>query len=319
MVHRPPLHGHAVADPGGGHEKNEPGVVSANTKDHDPSGKAKSTARDATEPLTDKIVWENGNAYTYRLRASTFMQTAMLVPEAAKLGKKRWAIVYPNYEYGQAAVAAFKENMKKAQPDIPEVFWDEFIKHVTAHMDEFVTTDSFDPTAFVSGYGLWNFNLQWNGIAGTGADVAACASHVRGAARGGRLAHAPPGRGLRPPASAGPRPLRRGVGGRTAARRARKAEPPAARASTAPFSAGNSTPSASTACRDRRSTSTAAKPASPAAPPAVAGPSRRTAPRRRRGRPWGAADAPARGRKGRAEGLYERGGTVSPVSRQQKS
>ena len=38
-----------------------------------------------SEPLTDKIVWENGNAYTYRLRASTYMQTAMLVPEAAKL------------------------------------------------------------------------------------------------------------------------------------------------------------------------------------------------------------------------------------------
>ncbi|TMG93876.1 MAG: ABC transporter substrate-binding protein, partial [Betaproteobacteria bacterium] len=59
----------------------------------------------AAEPLTDKIVWESGNRYTFRLRASTFMQTAMLVPEAAKLGKKRWAIVYPNYEYGQAATA----------------------------------------------------------------------------------------------------------------------------------------------------------------------------------------------------------------------
>jgi branched-chain amino acid transport system substrate-binding protein len=39
------------------------------------------------------------------------MQTAMLVPEAAKLGKKRWAIVYPNYEYGQAATTAFKQQM----------------------------------------------------------------------------------------------------------------------------------------------------------------------------------------------------------------
>ncbi len=65
----------------------------------------------AAEPLTDKIVWENGNRYTFRLRASTYMQTAMLVPEAAKLGKKRWAIVYPNYEYGQAATAAFKKQM----------------------------------------------------------------------------------------------------------------------------------------------------------------------------------------------------------------
>src|SRR5690349_13168636 len=65
----------------------------------------------AAEPLTDKIVWDDGNRYTFRLRPSTFMQTAMLVPEAAKLGKKRWAIVYPNYEYGQAAAATFKKQM----------------------------------------------------------------------------------------------------------------------------------------------------------------------------------------------------------------
>ena len=65
----------------------------------------------AAEPLTDKIVWENGNRYTFRLRASTYMQTAMLAPEAAKLAKKRWAIVYPNYEYGQSATAAFKQQM----------------------------------------------------------------------------------------------------------------------------------------------------------------------------------------------------------------
>jgi len=65
----------------------------------------------AAEPLSDKLVWDNGNRYTYRLRASTFMQTAMLVPEAARLNKKRWAIVYPNYEYGQSATAAFKKQM----------------------------------------------------------------------------------------------------------------------------------------------------------------------------------------------------------------
>jgi branched-chain amino acid transport system substrate-binding protein len=71
----------------------------------------------AGEPLTDKIVWTNGNAYTYRLRPSTYMQVAMLVPEAAALRKKRWAIVYPNYEYGQSAAATFKELLKKVQPD----------------------------------------------------------------------------------------------------------------------------------------------------------------------------------------------------------
>jgi len=72
----------------------------------------------AAEPLTDKIVWENGNKYTFRLRPSTYMQVAMLVPDAAKLKKKRWAIVYPNYEYGQSATAAFKKLMKEKQPDV---------------------------------------------------------------------------------------------------------------------------------------------------------------------------------------------------------
>ena len=72
----------------------------------------------ASEPLSDRIVWQGGNRYTFRLRPSTYMQAAMLVPEAAKLKKKRWAIVYPNYEYGQSAVATFKAQMKAAQPDI---------------------------------------------------------------------------------------------------------------------------------------------------------------------------------------------------------
>jgi branched-chain amino acid transport system substrate-binding protein len=72
----------------------------------------------ASEPLTDKIVWQNGNRYTYRLRTSTYMQVAMLVPEAVAMKKKRWAIVYPNYEYGQSAAASFKELLKAAQPDV---------------------------------------------------------------------------------------------------------------------------------------------------------------------------------------------------------
>ena len=72
----------------------------------------------AAEPLTDKLVWEQGNRYTFRLRASTTMQTAMLIPEAAQLHRKRWALVYPNYEYGQAAANAFKKLLKARQPDV---------------------------------------------------------------------------------------------------------------------------------------------------------------------------------------------------------
>jgi len=72
----------------------------------------------AGEPLTDKMTWQGGNKYTFRLRPGTYMQAAMLVPEAVKLKKKRWAVVYPNYEYGQSAVAAFKQLLKAAQPDV---------------------------------------------------------------------------------------------------------------------------------------------------------------------------------------------------------
>ena len=72
----------------------------------------------ASEPLTDAIVWDKGNRYTFRLRASTYMQAAMLVEEAAKLPAKRWATIAPNYEYGQSAVASFKELLKAKRPDV---------------------------------------------------------------------------------------------------------------------------------------------------------------------------------------------------------
>jgi branched-chain amino acid transport system substrate-binding protein len=72
----------------------------------------------ASEPLTDKLVWQDGNRYTFRLRPSTYMQVAMLVPEAAQLKKQRWAIVYPNYEYGQSASESFKKLLAKAQPGV---------------------------------------------------------------------------------------------------------------------------------------------------------------------------------------------------------
>ena len=72
----------------------------------------------AAEPLTDAMVWEKGNRYTFRLRPSTYMQAAMLVEEAAKLPAKRWATLAPNYEYGQSAVASFKELLKAKRPDV---------------------------------------------------------------------------------------------------------------------------------------------------------------------------------------------------------
>jgi branched-chain amino acid transport system substrate-binding protein len=72
----------------------------------------------ASEPLTDAIVWDKGNRYTFRLRPSTYMQAAMLVEEAAKLPARRWATIAPNYEYGQSAVASFRELLKARRPDV---------------------------------------------------------------------------------------------------------------------------------------------------------------------------------------------------------
>ncbi len=72
----------------------------------------------ASASLTDRIIWESGNRYTFRLRPSTYTHAAVLVPYAANLKRKRWAFVYPNYEYGQSAVASFKELLKKRQPEV---------------------------------------------------------------------------------------------------------------------------------------------------------------------------------------------------------
>jgi branched-chain amino acid transport system substrate-binding protein len=72
----------------------------------------------AAEPLSDALTWEKGNRYTFRLRPSVSMQTAMLAEIAAKLPAKRWAAVAPNYEYGKSAVAAFKAQMAARRPDI---------------------------------------------------------------------------------------------------------------------------------------------------------------------------------------------------------
>ncbi|MEX0345884.1 MAG: ABC transporter substrate-binding protein [Rhizobiaceae bacterium] len=72
----------------------------------------------AAEPLADALVWAKGNDYTFRLRASTYMQAAMLAEEAAKNPAKRYATIAPNYAYGKDAVAAFKKALTALRPDV---------------------------------------------------------------------------------------------------------------------------------------------------------------------------------------------------------
>jgi branched-chain amino acid transport system substrate-binding protein len=47
----------------------------------------------ASASLSDKLVWESGNRYTFRLRPSTYTHAAVMVPHAVKLKRKRWAFV----------------------------------------------------------------------------------------------------------------------------------------------------------------------------------------------------------------------------------
>lgn len=72
----------------------------------------------AAEPLADSIVWEKGNKYTFRLRASTYMQAAMLAEAASKTDAKTYATIAPNYAYGKDAVAAFKKALTALKPEV---------------------------------------------------------------------------------------------------------------------------------------------------------------------------------------------------------
>src|SRR6188472_3649778 len=70
----------------------------------------------AAEPLTDAVTMAQGNRYTFRVRPNNFMQVGMLVDQAMASGAKRWAIVAPNYEYGQSAAQVFKRLIKERVP-----------------------------------------------------------------------------------------------------------------------------------------------------------------------------------------------------------
>ncbi|BEV14723.1 ABC transporter substrate-binding protein [Herbaspirillum sp. DW155] len=70
------------------------------------------------DALSDAITLDKGNRYTFRVRPSTYMLAAMLAEQAVRMPGRRWAMVAPNYEYGQSAVASFKMLLKQARPDV---------------------------------------------------------------------------------------------------------------------------------------------------------------------------------------------------------
>ena len=72
----------------------------------------------AGEPLSDALVWENGNRYTYRVRPSTFMLVAMLVEAAAIMPAKTWVTVAPDNDDGRSAVRWFRQLLSGKRADV---------------------------------------------------------------------------------------------------------------------------------------------------------------------------------------------------------
>ncbi len=72
----------------------------------------------AGEPLTDALVWDHGNRYTYRVRPSTFMLAAMLVETAAAMPAKSWVTVAPDTDYGRSAVRWFRQLLSGKRSDV---------------------------------------------------------------------------------------------------------------------------------------------------------------------------------------------------------
>lgn len=69
------------------------------------------------EVLTDALTLEQGTKYTMRHGIGTYTMAAQLFNEAKKGNHKRWALVMPNYEYGQSTGAHFRRLVAEQAPD----------------------------------------------------------------------------------------------------------------------------------------------------------------------------------------------------------
>ncbi|OZI32370.1 hypothetical protein CAL29_20155 [Bordetella genomosp. 10] len=76
----------------------------------------------AVAPLTQRLTWQEGNRYTWRLRPAAWMQAAAVAPKALGQRKPRWALVYRDDESDRATADAFKSLMKTFQPKVEFVY-----------------------------------------------------------------------------------------------------------------------------------------------------------------------------------------------------
>ncbi len=66
----------------------------------------------------DRLLWEDGHPYIFRLMPSLTAIGRILVDRIKNSPRKRWAIVAPQYIFGQNLVSSFHEEIKRLRPDI---------------------------------------------------------------------------------------------------------------------------------------------------------------------------------------------------------
>lgn len=67
---------------------------------------------------TEKLLWQSGHRYVFRMYQNVRTIAGPLAEEAAKLPIKRWATIASNYEGGHAVVEYFKKHLKEKRPDV---------------------------------------------------------------------------------------------------------------------------------------------------------------------------------------------------------
>lgn len=72
----------------------------------------------ATEPRTDRLVWDEGSRYVFRIRTSQYMMASMLVSNAAATLPRRVTTISPDYEGARRMARVATELLSRVRPDI---------------------------------------------------------------------------------------------------------------------------------------------------------------------------------------------------------
>lgn len=72
----------------------------------------------AGQAMTDALVWQSGNRYTYHVGPTSFILAAILVESAAALPAKSWVTLAPDDDYGRSAVRWFRQLLSGRRSDV---------------------------------------------------------------------------------------------------------------------------------------------------------------------------------------------------------